>query len=143
MASTIDDEFSATRCLGLRSPERKVAHESILAGFPFRSLLKFEAASGLTLVEILDVIQMPQRTLARRKHSGRLKPIESERLHRLAIVFQRAVELFGGREALAREWLRKPVRGLGHVAPLELVHTQVGAEMVLDLIGQLEHGVFP
>jgi putative toxin-antitoxin system antitoxin component (TIGR02293 family) len=40
-------------------------------------------------------------------------------------------------EALAFDWLHKPVRALGYKRPVD-----VDIEEVLNLIGRLEHGVF-
>jgi putative toxin-antitoxin system antitoxin component (TIGR02293 family) len=128
--------------LGLRKAEPESVHESILEGLPFSALERFEKQSQLPEDTIARVVGIPPRTLARRRGEKRLKPDESDRLYRLAVVFARAAELFEGDAAAAREWLTKPVRGLGHRVPLELARTQAGAQMVLDLIGRLDHGVF-
>jgi putative toxin-antitoxin system antitoxin component (TIGR02293 family) len=61
------------------------------------------------------------------------------------VVFKSAVELFegeGDRER-ARHWTLNPAQSLGGRRPVEMVTTTVGTKAVLDLIGQLEHGVFP
>ena len=42
----------------------------------------------------------------------------------------------------ARRWLSSPQRALGGSTPLSLARTEVGAGLVEDLIGRLEHGVF-
>lgn len=118
-------------------------HKRLSEGLAYKSLSDFVNASQLPLRKVADLIDVPLSTLDRRKKSRKpLKPDESERLYRLAQVFEKAVALFEGDVAAAREWLGSPVRGLGHQVPLELVRTAVGAQMVLDLIGRLEHGVF-
>jgi putative toxin-antitoxin system antitoxin component (TIGR02293 family) len=105
-------------------------------------LKKFEKHSNLPLSQIARIVGNKPRTLARRAQGQHLKPVESDRLYRLAVVFTRAVELFEGDTAAARKWLTNPVRALGQKIPLELAQTEVGSEMVLDVIGRLEHGVF-
>jgi putative toxin-antitoxin system antitoxin component (TIGR02293 family) len=129
-------------CLGLTIRQPSLLHDRLLQGLPFRSVETFVAASGLKQQEILEAAQLPASTLSRRKHAKKLEPAESERLFRVAQVFERAADLFEGDAAAARRWLTEPVRGLGNRVPLELARTQVGAQLVLDLIGRTERGVF-
>ncbi|WP_413112072.1 antitoxin Xre/MbcA/ParS toxin-binding domain-containing protein [Thaumasiovibrio sp. DFM-14] len=56
-------------------------------------------------------------------------------------VFQAALALFGSENA-AHRWLQTPVRGLGNKRPIDMLSTTEDTEVVLDLIGRLEHGVF-
>lgn len=129
-------------CLGLTEHRPASIHDRLLLGLPFNSVETFVLRSGLKQQEILAAAQLPASTLSRRKIAAMLEPAESERLFRVAQVFERAAELFEGDAAAARRWLTEPVRGLGQRIPLELSRTQVGAQLVLDLIGRLERGVF-
>ena len=70
-----------------------------------------------------------------------LSPEESDRVLRLARVAAQAEEVLGGRED-AVKWLHRPSRSLGGHKPLELVRTDAGSELVVDVLGRLEHGVF-
>lgn len=114
----------------------------VMRGFSFRSLVAFESNSGLNLQTVADVIGIPERTLARRKASGRLAPEESERLLRLSSLFEKAVELFEGDVSGAVNWLTSPKRAFESQTPLDYARTEVGAKEVENLIGRLEHGVF-
>jgi putative toxin-antitoxin system antitoxin component (TIGR02293 family) len=80
--------------------------------------------------------------LARRRVSGRLGPDESERLVRVAGVYERAVQLFEGDARAALTWLTTPKEALGKRMPLEYARFDLGAREVEGLIGQLEQGVF-
>lgn len=128
--------------LGLDETEPSAVHQNILKGLPFSALERFEERSRLSTTEIGRLIRLPASTLARRRKADRLDPDESDRLYRLAAVFARATDLFAGDAAAARDWLSRPVRGLGEQVPFDLAGTEAGAKMVLDLIGRLEHGVF-
>lgn len=77
-----------------------------------------------------------------RRRTGRLAPRESDQVIRLVTVLDAAETLFEGDRKAARHWLMRPVKGLGDVAPLELLNSEAGAREVLNLIGRLEHGVF-
>jgi putative toxin-antitoxin system antitoxin component (TIGR02293 family) len=132
--------LSAPAAVGLNTTDPGNVHARILSGLPFGALTKFVRVTGL--VDAARLIDLPERTLARRRDAKLLQPDESDRLYRLATVFVEAAELFGGDLAAAREWLSNPVRGLGDRVPLELTRTAVGTQLVLELIGRLEHGVF-
>jgi putative toxin-antitoxin system antitoxin component (TIGR02293 family) len=88
------------------------------------------------------IVQIPQRTLNRRREKGRLRTDESERVLRLAQVYDMAFRVFGNREK-AESWLKKPARGLGGKIPLEYADTDLGAHEVINLLGRIDHGVFP
>ena len=66
---------------------------------------------------------------------------ESERLFRIASLFDRAVEVLGDKET-AKQWFKGPKRALGGQTPLQFADTEPGANEVAALLGRLEHGVF-
>lgn len=110
-------------------------------GLPWSALERFRRAAGWSLAELAPLIQIPLRTLDRRRRERRLRPDESDRLVRLARVFQQARSLFEGNAAGARRWLETPVPAFAGLAPLDLVTTDPGAREVEALIGRLEHGI--
>jgi putative toxin-antitoxin system antitoxin component (TIGR02293 family) len=128
--------------LGLRQTETNDLIEEILAGLSFKTLETFSFESSLPVTEIASLIEVPQRTLARRRVVGRLSSEESERLLRLSRIFEKAVALFEGNVDAAIAWLKRPKRALGDKSPLTYSRTELGARQVEDLIGGLEHGVF-
>jgi len=60
----------------------------------------------------------------------------------MALLFEKAANLFEGDRAVARQWLTTPQSGIKNHVPMELARTEIGAREVEDLIGRLEHGVF-
>ena len=83
---------------------------------------------------------MPARTMARRRLSRKLDPVESDRLYRIARVAAQAVSVFGT-EDQATTWLQRPNRALGGQLPIRLLDTDVGARQVEDVLGRIEHGI--
>ncbi len=128
--------------LGLTSGDVHALAGQVRSGFPFRLLVRFVKTSGLSIETISRVVEIPARTLLRRKASGKLTKPESERLLRLSLVFEKTVNLFEGDADAARAWLNRPSKALGGETPLLAVETEIGARQVEDLIGRLEHGVF-
>jgi putative toxin-antitoxin system antitoxin component (TIGR02293 family) len=127
--------------LGLRSYEPLGLYAAVRRGLAYAALLRLQRNTGLPAAALADLVQIPPRTLARRKQGGRFDPDESDRLVRVARVFGRALELFEGDVAGARAWLTRPQGALGGLVPLELAKTDVGAHEVDVLIGRLEHGI--
>jgi putative toxin-antitoxin system antitoxin component (TIGR02293 family) len=127
--------------LGLRTYEALAVHRHVRKGLAYSAFARFQRNTGLPAGAISQLIQIPSRTLTRRKSEGKLTPEESDRLVRAARVFGRAMELFEGAGKAARLWLTAPQPALGGLIPLELAGTDVGATEVEALIGRLEHGI--
>ena len=115
--------------------------EQIRRGFAYSAFERFQRNTDLPYRVLAEAAGVPERTLARRKESGRLEPDESDRLARLSRVFARTIELFEGGVEGARRWLTSPVAALGGRTPLEFASTDAGAIEVEHLIGRLEHGI--
>jgi putative toxin-antitoxin system antitoxin component (TIGR02293 family) len=128
--------------LGLTAANSAELIRQLERGFSFKTLLALESRSGLTLPRLGTVIGIPERTLARRKASGKLTTDESERLLRIAGIFEDAVNLFEGDVPAAVTWLTTPRKALGDRPPLSYARTEPGAREVENLIGRLEHGIF-
>ncbi len=132
---------SRGRSLGLRTDDSVKLVHMVQEGFTFAKLRTFHRASGLPLERIARAASIPKRTLTRRQAEGRLHPDESDRLLRVARVFDLAVDLFEGDVTAARQWIERPQVGLGGAQPLEFASTDIGAREVEKLIIRLEHGV--
>ena len=113
----------------------------IREGLPFTSLEAVMEQFGLKREEVSWALDLPLRTLARRKQERRLSPGESDRLVRVVRIAVQAAEVLGGREE-ASLWLHAPNRALGGQTPLELLDTDLGSRQVEDVLGRIEHGVF-
>jgi putative toxin-antitoxin system antitoxin component (TIGR02293 family) len=130
------------RTLGLKASSSGDLIRQVRRGFSFHALLDLESRSGVSVSEIASIIDLPPRTLARRKSSGRLSSDESEKLLRLSAVFEQAVDLFEGDGTSALKWLTTPKKVLENQTPLAYSRTELGAREVQNLMGRLEHGVF-
>jgi putative toxin-antitoxin system antitoxin component (TIGR02293 family) len=130
------------RTLGLKAKSSGELIREVRRGFSFHALLDLESRSGVSLAEIAAIIDLPPRTLARRKSSGRLSSDESEKLLRISAVFEQAVDLFEDDRGAALKWLTTPKKALEHETPLAYSRTELGAREVENLIGRLEYGVF-
>jgi putative toxin-antitoxin system antitoxin component (TIGR02293 family) len=127
--------------LGLREFDSASLLRRVERGLSFRTFERLRRNVALTPAQLLEVVQIPQRTLTRRRHEGRFTAEESDRLVRVSRLFARAVELFDGDAEAARKWLSGSQPSLGGAVPLELARTELGAREVETAIGRIEHGV--
>ena len=128
--------------LGLSVSRTDDLIQQVRRGLSFKALESLSSESGISIPEIAAVLEIPDRTLARRKAAGKFAPDESERLLRLSTVFEKTVELFEGDVRAAVAWLKSPKKALGQQTPWDYSRSELGAREVEDLIGRLEYGVF-
>lgn len=128
--------------LGLRTTRTDELIQRIERGLSFQALQSLASVTGLPIRDLASVLGIPERTLARRNAAGKLAPEESERLLRIATVFEKALGLFEGDVKAAVAWLTTPKKVFGGRNPLAYARTELGAREVEALIGRLEHGVF-
>ena len=85
---------------------------------------------------------VPKATLARRRGGdARLTPEESDKVIRLAKVFNFAAQVWGS-DHLARRLMHEPNMLLEQRVPLDMIlSSEVGAQLVEELIGQAKYGV--
>ena len=129
--------------LGLDAFDAPELLRSITRGFPYRTLERFQRNTSLPLDRITELVDIPRRTLTRRKGEGRLLPEESDRLLSASRLFALALTVFESDRDAAADWLTRPQPALGGAIPIDLAKTGLGAREVEALLGRLEHGVFP
>jgi putative toxin-antitoxin system antitoxin component (TIGR02293 family) len=134
-------EAAEVRSLGLRAESQLGLAEKLQEGLPLAPVRRFLRRSGLSERRLAGVVRIPLRTWMRRKQEGRFSPEESERLARVARLFDLAEALLGS-AAAARRWLEEPSLGLGGAVPLDAASSELGAREVEGLLLRIEHGVY-
>lgn len=134
--------YRYVRALGMSPTDAVALHRTIKRGVPFSALRKFQDTFKLKRVEVQHLVQMPESTFARRRAQGRLGASESDRLLRMARIFDLAKTTFDGDLTEARGWLSRPQRVLSGATPEEMATTEIGAQEVERALLRIEHGVF-
>lgn len=125
----------------LREPEAAYVIDRVRVGLPMAEFHSMRDLLGLTEERLAGLLGMSRATLHRRKKSGHLDRVESDRLVRYARLVSRAGEALGGM-AGARSWLGAPARAFHGECPLDYADTEIGAREVEALLGRIQHGVF-
>lgn len=96
----------------------------------------------LTVRELAPILDTTERTLARRlEGSGELGKSESERVLLLRQLADHGLDVFEEQGKFNR-WLRRPLPLLQGQSPLQLQDTASGFQLVDEVLGHIEHGVF-
>ena len=132
-------ELGGRTVLGRKLSSQRDLCEAIREGFPPAVVEELMHASGLTLKELADALDLSPRSLQRRRSSGRLARFESDRLYRLARIVALAQQCLGDRQRAAR-WLKRSNRALGGAAPISAMDTELGARQIENVLGRIAYG---
>ena len=127
--------------MNLLQTDKKVLIQNIKRGLPVSSFEKIQKTLDVSVNTLSSTLNIASRTLARRKKEGRFQPDESERVLRIASLFDRALQVLHN-QSTVQLWFKAPQKALGGKTPLEFADTEPGAREVEDLLGRLEHGVY-
>ncbi|MGA2217868.1 MAG: antitoxin Xre-like helix-turn-helix domain-containing protein [Terracidiphilus sp.] len=123
------------------SPPFAFDWREIERGLPISTLEEFAAYSGFTLKDLLGVV-IPARTLKhRRQRQEPLSLDESDRLARVARIYELAAKVYGDRED-GRKWLSGKKRRFDGKTALEMLRTEAGEQAVRDFLIQIDEGYF-
>lgn len=139
---TVSPVHQPSRILGIPASDASTLIRRVRQGFPFATVERLQQAFALSPDELTTLVQIPTRTMTRRKETGRLKADESDRVLRAVRLMHRATVVFNNDPAAAKTWMTTPQRGLGGAVPLELAGTEVGAREIEDALGRIEDGIF-
>jgi putative toxin-antitoxin system antitoxin component (TIGR02293 family) len=114
---------------------------TIEQGVPTSTLDKFAAYSGIPLKQLLEVVIPPRTLKHRRERKEPLNIDESDRLARVARIFNLTVEVFGNVNS-AREWLVTPFDQFNGKSALNLLRTGAGGGLVEETLHRIDEGAF-
>lgn len=115
--------------------------EHVRSGLPYAALEAVAKRFEIPRDDVLRILHVPSRTLARRKRERVFRPDESDRLLRLGRIAAMAEEVLGTCEK-AVAWLQDSNRALGGPRPLDQLDTDLGARQVEQILGRIAHGVY-
>lgn len=96
---------------------------------------------GVSDKEMAPLLNQSVATFHRQAKTGRLDAATSERLLLLGQLANYGATVFQDQDKFTR-WLRRPLRLLGDRAPLELMDSPTGVQLVEDILGRIDYGVF-
>jgi len=113
----------------------------IRKGLTRKSLDYLMKYTGISSLEMADIIHTSDRTLRRYTSDTVLNPEQSERALEIARLYTRGEEVFESLDAF-KTWMDSTVMALGNKKPKEFLDTSLGIEILMEELGRIEHGVF-
>jgi putative toxin-antitoxin system antitoxin component (TIGR02293 family) len=110
-------------------------------GVPKSALSRLAKEFGFTTVRMAAFLPVTERTIQRYRPKQYFKTHVSEQILELAELAAYGLEVFDDRKQFLG-WLNEPIRALGGRAPVELLDTRFGVEMVRNELIRIEYGVF-
>ncbi|MFB6098685.1 MAG: antitoxin Xre-like helix-turn-helix domain-containing protein, partial [Salinibacter sp.] len=117
-----------------RDDATALTSREIRRGISVERLQRLADCLELTQETLTRVLGISERTLQRRKETGRLNPRESDRVERLLRVWRLALRGFDNDEKEARAWLTTSKRALEGESPVEHLDTEPGARTVAEML---------
>jgi putative toxin-antitoxin system antitoxin component (TIGR02293 family) len=115
-------------------------YELSRSGLPKKALLSLIANLNISIRSMALLLNITERTIQRKKDTELLDVTTSEQLLQIAEVFSRGTEVFGSTEDF-QTWVNSENKALGNKKPMEFLCSRFGAQMVLDILGRIEHGI--
>lgn len=110
-------------------------------GVSKKSLVSLAKQISLTIQELAGIMHISERTLQRYTPTTLIKTEHAEKAIELARLYQRGTEVFGTMDNF-NDWMKTPNYTLNGEAPLSLLDTSIGFELILQTLGRIEYGVF-
>ncbi|MDX7775896.1 MULTISPECIES: antitoxin Xre/MbcA/ParS toxin-binding domain-containing protein [Aeromonas] len=118
------------------------AHLWIVAGVPADIIHQLAALVRTNVGVICKLAGISQSTVTRRLRADTpLSISQGVRVYGVVLALDAALSLQENDAVMALSWLHRPAWSLGGVAPADLLTTPMGVQAVVDLVGQVEHGV--
>ncbi len=109
-------------------------------GIQTKYIEQIQKLTSLTDKELSSILPISQRQLFRYPANHYLNKEITSHLIQLVELFEKGFNLFG--EEKFKIWIRTSNKVLNNNKPIDIMDTSIGIEMIEDVIGRIEHGVY-
>jgi len=109
-------------------------------GISMKVLKKIQQFTSLSSKEIAQILPVSERQLVRYSKDHILRKDISAHLIQIVKLFDRGYDLFG--EDKFQKWIRSPIIALNDKRPVDFMDTPIGINMIEDILGRIEHGIY-
>jgi len=141
MATILEETAMQGTSIGIRPRDLNDLIGKLKQGLPVGAFDRLRKRLDVPEKTLASTVNIAYRTLSRRKKEGRFRTDESERVLRIANLYEKALGVLDDAE-MTRQWFKMPAKALGGKTPLEYADTEPGAQEVEDLLVRIEYGVF-
>lgn len=110
-------------------------------GVSKKALVNLAKQISLTIQEVAGIMHISERTLQRYTPATLIKTEYAEKAIELAKLYERGTEVFGTIDNF-NDWMKTPNYTLNGEAPLNLLDTSIGFDLIIQTLGRIEYGIF-
>ena len=139
----VTDILGGEKVLGRRISSRADLVELGRTGLRKNALSNLVKYMSLSWRDMASLLPVSERTVQRYQKYGAARHLNqqvSEQTLQLAEIMAMGSEVFGDRDNFLA-WLSMSSVALGNEKPMELLGSRFGAEMVMDELGRIAHGI--
>jgi putative toxin-antitoxin system antitoxin component (TIGR02293 family) len=115
--------------------------EQVREGISKKRVMSLAEKMGLSIHELSTILNLSERTIQRYEINHKLETSSSEKAMQLEYLYQRGIEVLDN-ESNLKDWLHTKVLALDGKKPIDFLDTIAGFQLVLYVLGRIEHGVF-
>lgn len=139
--STTIAQEAATPLYGRTQIRPLTVIETIREGLPLSKLLPVIKSMKISMSELADILHISLRTLQRYQNHKILDTDTSSKGIRLIQLYHHGIAVFEDADDFA-SWIRSEVAALDYNTPFSLFDTPIGFDLVDDILGRIDYGVF-
>lgn len=110
-------------------------------GVSKKALVNLIKQISLTIQEVAGIMHISERTLQRYTPATLIKTEYAEKAIELAKLYERGTEVFGTIDNF-NDWMKTPNYTLNGEAPINLLDTSIGFDLIIQTLGRIEYGIF-
>jgi len=110
-------------------------------GLPKSVLITLSSILSISMEKMSNLLHISHRTIQRKSNTELLNIYSTEQVLEIADVVSRGIYVLGSIDAFTK-WLHSELRALDYKSPLDYLDTSFGANLVKDLLGRIEYGVY-
>ena len=137
----IEKLLGGTKVIGHSLKTEMDLYETSRIGLPKMAFLHLVANLNVSMRSMTRLLNVAERTIQRKGDHDLLDISTSEQILQIAEVFSRGNDVFESSENF-QKWMNSENLSLGGKRPIDLLPSRYGAQMILDVIGRIEHGVY-
>ncbi len=123
----------------LKDPKKEMV--LVRAGIKASLVEAFLNQEKLPIKDVLVRLNIPSSTyFAKKKNHQALDAYSTEKFIRLISVMVKAAKILGKTES--KSWIYRKIPSLGNEIPIDLLDTEVGHNLVLQTLLQIEYGIY-
>jgi putative toxin-antitoxin system antitoxin component (TIGR02293 family) len=114
---------------------------SVRRGIALKNLDGLIELTGITQKRMAEIMGVSQRTIQRKDAKSLLHPDASEKAIKLGHLYRRGFTVFDDADKF-KKWMAHPNPHLKNAAPLQVLDTFAGIELINLLLDNIEYGVY-